>query len=170
VHTTRSLHITACRNEPIDLLQGLNGTADLTGDWYNPLNQLMPGSDITTSNIPGQFNYDYIAGNGVCPDDTANVVLTVLSNCNFLELEEQLFSGVTLFPNPSEGIVFITSDVTEAFDYTITDAKGSIVATAKGAIKNATSNQIDLSNAETGVYFISLSNSQAQKVFRVVIQ
>jgi len=161
--------ISACRNEPTDLLSGLNGNADLTGTWYNPSNIAMASSVITTSNIPGSFNYDYIAGNGVCPNDTANVVLTVLSTCNYLDVQEEMFKGVSLFPNPSEGMIFITSDVNEAFDYTITDAKGSVIAKANGAIK-AQTNQIDLSNAETGVYFVKLSNATAQKVFRVVIQ
>jgi hypothetical protein len=160
--------ITACRNEPIDLLSGLNGSADLTGTWYDPTNAAMPGSDVTTANIPGQYNYDYIAGNGVCPNDTANVVVTV-QNCNWLDVQEEVFNGVSLYPNPSEGTVFITSDVTEAFDYVVTDAKGSVIAKAEGAIK-AQTNQIDLNSAETGVYFIRLSNAQAQKVFRVVIR
>jgi hypothetical protein len=161
--------ITACRNEPIDLLSGLNVNADLNGDWYDPMNVLIPSSSITTANIVGTYNYDYIAGNGVCPDDTANVVVTV-QNCNWLDIQEEVFNGVSLYPNPSEGVVFITSDVTEAFDYVVTDAKGAAIAKASGAIKGAQTNQIDLSNAETGVYFIRLSNSQAEKVFRVVIQ
>jgi hypothetical protein len=161
--------ITACRNEPINLLSGLTGSVDLSGTWYDPMNTAMPSADMITSNIPGQFNYDYIAGNGVCPNDTSNVVVNVLANCDWLDIQEEVFAGVSLFPNPSEGVVFITSDVTEAFDYVITDVKGAVIAQANGAIK-AQTNQVDLGNVETGVYFIRLSNAQADKVFRVVIR
>ena len=162
--------ITACRNEPIDLLSGLTGTADLNGTWYDPSNNAIASSAIVTSNIAGQFNYDYIAGNGVCPDDTANVVVNVLPTCNYLEVADELFYGVSLFPNPSEGTVFIASDATQSFDYVVTDANGRLIQEVSNGVKAAQTTEINLNNMETGVYFIKLSNDQAEKVFRVVIQ
>ena len=162
--------ITACRNEPIDLLSGLTGTADLNGTWYDPSNNAIASSAIVTSDIAGQFNYDYIAGNGVCPDDTANVVVNVLATCNYLEVADELFYGVSLFPNPSEGTVFIASDATQSFDYVVTDANGRLIKEVSNGVKAAQTTEINLNNMETGVYFIKLSNDQAEKVFRVVIQ
>ena len=162
--------ITTCRNQPIDLLSGLSGTADLNGTWYNPSNNPISSSAIVASDIAGQFNYDYIVGNGVCPDDTANVVVEVLPTCNYLEVADELFYGVSLFPNPSEGTVFIASDATQSFDYVVTDANGRIISEMSNGIKAAQTTEINLNNMETGVYFIKLSNDQAEKVFRVVIQ
>ncbi len=162
--------ITACRNEPINLLAGLNGTTDFGGTWYDPSNNALASSAIVTSNIAGQFNYDYIAGNGVCPDDTANVVVTVLPTCDYLEVADELFYGVSLFPNPSEGIVFIASDATQSFDYVVTDANGRLITELSNGVKAGQTTEINLNNMETGVYFIKLSNEQAEKVFRVVIQ
>lgn len=162
--------IIACLNEPIDLLSGLNGIADLGGSWYSPTGALLPGSQVSASNIPGQFNYDYIAGNGICPNDTANVVVNVTGTCNFLSLDEAIFSGVSVYPNPSQGIVFISSEASEVFDYVITDARGRIVATADNAIKGTQVTEINLNNVETGIYFIRLTNASAEKTFRVVIQ
>ena len=162
--------ITACRNEPINLLAGLNGTTDFGGTWYDPSNNALASSAIVTSNIAGQFNYDYIAGNGVCPDDTANVVVNVLPTCDYLEVADELFYGVSLFPNPSEGIVFIASDATQSFDYVVTDANGRLITELSNGVKAGQTTEINLNNMETGVYFIKLSNEQAEKVFRVVIQ
>ena len=162
--------ITACRNEPIDLLSGLTGSADLNGTWYDPSNNVIASSAIVTSNIAGQFNYDYIAGNGVCPDDTANVVVNVLPTCNYLEVADKLFYGVSLFPNPSEGTVFIASDATQSFDFVVTDANGRLIKEVSNGVKAGQTTEINLNNMETGVYFIKLSNDQAEKVFRVVIQ
>jgi hypothetical protein len=45
-----------------------------------------------------------------------------------------------------------------------------VIATETNGVKAAEQSQIDLRNAETGVYFIRLSNEQAQKTYRVVIR
>jgi len=162
--------ITACLNEPVDLLAGLQVNADLNGDWYNAASTLLPNSQVSASPTAGQFLYRYIAGNGVCDDDTAYVSLNVVNTCNFLSVNEELFNGVSVYPNPSEGVVFISSDATEAFDYVITDAKGRVVSAVTAGIKGAQTTEINLSAAETGIYFIRLTNATAEKTFRVVIQ
>ena len=106
----------------------------------------------------------------MCPNDTANVAVTVNPGCDFLSVDEEAFNGLSLYPNPSEGIVFIASDATNAFDYAVTDAEGRIVMTVKNGIKAGQTSEINLDKVETGVYFIKVSNSQTEKVFRVVIQ
>jgi hypothetical protein len=157
--------ITACRNQPINLFGGLNGTADLTGQWYDPSND--PTSDnITTLNFAGNYNYDYIVGNGVCPDDTSNVVVTVTS-CNHLSIDEEIFEGVSIHPNPTAGILFIESGI--QFDMTITDANGRFVSTNTTAVAVGTTS-VDLSNVERGVYFVNLTNGTSSKVYRVIVQ
>lgn len=163
--------IAACKNEPINLLSGLNGTADLNGTWYDPSNTPLPGSTTTTANVSGSYTFDYITDNGVCPADTAAVVV-VVGTCDFTaSIAEEAFAGVSLFPNPSEGIVYISTDKTTAdFDYVVTDANGRTIAKATQAIKSATTSSINLNAVETGIYFIRLSNSEAQKTFRVVIR
>ena len=159
--------ITSCRNEPIDLLAGLNGTADLNGDWYDPSNVLMASSQITTANFPGQYNFDYISGNGVCPDDTANVVVTVTS-CNFLSIDENALEEVSLYPNPSTGVVFVESTFTGNFDLVVTDINGRTIQTGKNIVSGT--NTVNLKEVERGTYFFTLSTENAEKVFRVVIQ
>jgi hypothetical protein len=160
--------ITACKNEPIDLLAGLNGNADLNGDWYDPSNVSLPNSQVTTGQFPGQFNYDYISGNGVCPNDTANVVVTVLGNCNWLSIGENALEEVTLYPNPSTGVVFIESTFTGNFNLVVTDINGRTIQT--GSTVNEGTNTVSLKEVERGTYFFTLSTDNANKIFRVVIQ
>jgi hypothetical protein len=163
--------ITVCKNEPLDLLAGLSGVTDLTGTWYDPSNVALPNSSITASAFPGSFNYDYIAGNGICPDDTSNVVVTVLSSCDYLAIEEANFSGVQVYPNPTDGIVFIATDINAGnFSYEVTDANGRVITAAVNGITAAATSSIDLSKVEVGVYFIKLSNATADKVYRIVVQ
>ncbi len=160
--------ITACKNEPVDLLAGLNGMADLNGNWYDPSDALMPNSQVNTANFPGQYNYDYIAGNGICPNDTANVVVNVIGTCDWLSVAESALEEVSLHPNPSTGVVFIESSFSGSFDLVVTDINGRTVQT--GTNISSGTNTINLEEIERGTYFFILSTHNAEKVFRVVIQ
>jgi hypothetical protein len=163
--------ISVCRNQPFNLLAGLSGNIDMGGQWYDPSNNLLPSPEINASNIPGQFNYDYITGNGVCPDDTANVLVDVDGSCNYLDIQEMYFGSMTLLPNPTTGLVYILNqESTDVFNYEITDVDGRIIATKTGAINGSTATEIDLKGKVTGMYIIRVFNENAEKVFRVVLQ
>ncbi|MFN5910657.1 MAG: fibronectin type III domain-containing protein, partial [Bacteroidota bacterium] len=162
--------VDVCRNEPFDLLSGLNGTVDLGGTWYDPGNTALPSSAITASNIPGQFNYDYVVGNGVCPDDTALVLVNVSSSCNYLDVQEMIFADMTVHPNPSNGVFNITNEGTEVFSFAVTDVEGRVILAKEAAINGTTVTEIDLTGKVTGVYMIRVFNDTAEKVFRVVLQ
>jgi hypothetical protein len=163
--------LTVCRNEPYDLLSGLSGTVDLGGTWLNPSSVALLGSTTTASNLPGQYNFVYITGNGVCPDDTANVLVDVLATCDENNLDEMYFGTMTLLPNPTNGLVYITNQgSTEVFNYEITDIDGRIVATKKSAINGTSVTEINLNGKVTGMYMIRVFNDNAEKVFRVILQ
>ena len=162
--------ITACKNEPVDLLSGLTVNADFGGNWFDPSNNPVASSQVTTGNFPGSYNYDYVVGNGVCPDDTANVVINV-GTCDWLDITEETFAGVEVFPNPTNGVVFVAASLNAGnFSYEVTDANGRVIAEAINGVTAAATTSIDLSKVETGVYFIQLSNATAKKVYRIVVQ
>ena len=158
--------ITACMNEPINLTSGLQGNVDLGGTWYDPQNNVTT-ADITTGTIPGQFNYIYIASNGTCPADTSNLVLTVDGNCDWLDIEELVFGAVEVYPNPTNGIVYISNATEEKFSYVITDISGRVLDL--GNIEGATEKTLTI-NRENGIYFIKLTNDKAEKTYKVVKQ
>jgi hypothetical protein len=161
--------INACRNQPINLLSGLNGNVDLGGDWYNPLNVLLSSASFTTGNIPGNYTYMYIAGNGVCEDDTALVELTV-TNCDFSSIAENTLDEINIYPNPSTGSVFIESTFeTGTYNLMVTDINGRIIQTTINSLSTGV-NLINLNEVQKGVYIFKISNENTQKVFRVVIQ
>lgn len=163
--------ITVCRNEPIDLLAALNGNVDLGGTWYNPSNQVMASSFIYASNIPGQFNYDYITGNGVCANDSSVVLINVDMNCNWLSIEEMFFASLSISPNPTNGKIFISNEgSTEQFNYEITNLDGRIISTKMAAINGISVTEIDFTGNKTGMYIIRIFNSNAEKVFRIILQ
>ncbi|TNF50461.1 MAG: T9SS type A sorting domain-containing protein [Bacteroidetes bacterium] len=163
--------ITVCRNEPVDLLSGLSGNVDLGGTWYDPSNQPLSNSEIVASNFPGQFNYDYVTGNGVCPDDTALVLVNVLSTCDYLNIQEMFFADMTVYPNPSNAVFNVANyGSTEVFSYEVTDIDGRVITSKEAAINGTTTTEIDLKDKVTGVYFIKVYNENAEKTFRVVLQ
>ena len=163
--------LTVCRNQPFDLLSGLTGNADLGGTWYNPSLQPISSSAITASNTPGQFNYLYVAGNGVCPNDTAYVVVNVSSTCNYLDVEELYFGTMTIMPNPSNGVFNINNiGSTELFNFTVTDVDGRVILTKDAAINGTETTVVDLTDKVTGMYMIRVYNDNAEKVFRVIKQ
>jgi len=157
--------LTVCKNEPINLYAGLNGTVDLGGQWYDISNNPTT-SDQIASQLPGSFNFDYITGNGVCPDDSSNVVVNVLNTCDWASLEEAVFAGVQLYPNPTSGIINIDAD--NVFAIEISDANGRMINSDYNTTIGTTT--IDLSKVQVGVYFVTLRNEAASKVFRVVVQ
>ena len=78
--------------------------------------------------------------------------------------------NVTVYPNPSSGIVRIqTTFLTEEnVNVTITNALGQVVAsTKKSAMVDLLT--LDLSNQANGVYFVSVSNGSDKMVTRLVL-
>ncbi len=157
--------VTICKNEPVNLFGGLSGTVDLNGQWYDPSDNTT-SADIVGSAFPGSFNYDYITGNGVCPDDTSNVLVVVLSTCDELSTEEAIFTNVQLYPNPTSGIINIDAD--KAYNVEVTDANGRMIKKNISTTVGTTS--IDLGKVQVGVYFVTLRAEESSKVYRVVVQ
>jgi hypothetical protein len=159
--------ITACKNEPINLYSGLTGNVDFGGQWYDPSNAAV-ASSVTTSNFPGQYNFHYITSNGVCPADTALLVITVQATCNWLSLEEAALEDAVIYPNPSTGIININAPV-NGMTLVVSDINGRVVETIAGNLPAGTST-INLKDVERGTYFFTLNNGGASKVFRIVMQ
>jgi len=161
--------LAVCRNQPFNLLSGLAGSADFGGVWTDPNAAVLAGGNAIANNIPGQYNYRYIANNGVCPADTAKVIVNVLGNCDYLGLEDVAFEAFNMYPNPSSDVVFITnSGSTEVFNYEVLDMNGRVILKANNAINGSTTTELDLRKVETGVYLIRVFNEKAEKTFRVV--
>ncbi|MDA9298879.1 T9SS type A sorting domain-containing protein, partial [Crocinitomicaceae bacterium] len=163
--------ITACLNQPVDLLDGLGGNVDLGGDWYDPTNTLIASTGINSGPIPGQFNYDYITGNGVCPDDSANIIVDVDFNCDYLNLQDLFFNGMDIHPNPTTGMVYISNEgSTEVFNMELTDLNGKVITAQAAAVNGTETTEVNLETLETGIYLVRVFNDNAEKTFRVVKQ
>lgn len=74
---------------------------------------------------------------------------------------------VTLFPNPSSGVIHFDFKENYTYFYTINDVLGHSVQT--GNISPST-NEINLQDVKSGVYFITISNANYKQTERLIIQ
>lgn len=162
--------LVVCRNEPFNLLEGLGGTVNLNGTWYNPTLNTVPNGNVVAENFAGQYNFKYIVANGVCPNDTSIVIVSVQA-CNYLGLNETSLEGFSLYPNPTEGMVYISySGSNDDYNYEVLDLNGRKVANKDNAINGSSVTEINLNNVENGIYMIRVYNGSAEKTFRVIVK
>lgn len=74
--------------------------------------------------------------------------------------------NVTLFPNPSNGIVNISNSVNEVLNVNVTDITGKVVASTS-VFGNGS---IDLGNFGAGVYVFEISNGTSRSAQRVIVK
>ena len=82
--------------------------------------------------------------------------------------EAALNSGISVFPNPSNGVFNIRFN-----NAAIMPAKARVISVIGTELMNKTitsSDQIDLSPYESGIYFLSIENEGATKTWRIVKQ
>lgn len=163
--------IDVCKNEPVNLSTGLSGSVDLGGTWYDPQDNEVTASVPTVYSIPGQFNYDYITGNGVCPDDSSTVLVVVNPTCDYLSVDENKIEGIEVYPNPTNSLLHVNIKNTDAkMNLELIDAKGRVVLTKMNFVSSNSKNTIDVSELNTGVYVLRLFNSTSVSTFRIVKQ
>ncbi len=99
---------------------------------------------------------------------TSDACLPVIDNVN--SLSDFNFS---VYPNPSEGILnvdmFAARNIGSKAEITVTDIIGKIISTT--TVENTTNHihQIDLSKAENGVYFVTVSSNSFKKTVQFVL-
>jgi hypothetical protein len=157
--------ITVCKNEPFLLLSGLTGNVDVGGTWYDPQNQPLASNVDTAGNFPGQFNYDYIVNNGVCPNDTANVLIIVDPSCNYIGIEENFPLEISIYPNPTLGIFYIENSTNEIIQYKLMDLNQRIIL--EGENSNSIM-ELDIQNHQSGMYFIHFYRDGKEIIVKLI--
>lgn len=156
--------VVLCKLEPFDLYDALGGDFQTGGTWYNPSNQQLQGSSIVTGNFPGQYNYDYIVANGVCPSDTSNALL-IINDCVWVGLEDLSSEEIVLSPNPTEGILNLSlENPSTSYRIEITDINGRLVYSESFKNTQNGSMTINVEKIVPGLYYLNLFDSSKLKV------
>lgn len=127
--------------------------------------------NITADRVPG-YLYDSItpygtwnnaAGHGrVNAYAAVQLAQTYVSTVN---LNEDSDPVINIYPNPTDGKIYISSGESSEYEMTITDAQGKLILTQ--TIYGSEINSLDL-NSEAGLYFIRFRSDQKEKVYRII--
>ena len=119
--------------------------------------------DVDGDGIPDEFDED-IDGDGSCNDDDETV-------SGYFSLNEELLSQVSIFPNPSTGIINITLpdfvNLNDAKVYII-NMKGQIVFEQQ--LKCAEKNVLNLESLSSSYYLLNLVIDEEQLYKRIFIK
>ncbi len=123
-----------------------NGTAPYTYIWDDTAGQ-------TTSDATG-----LLPGSYTCTITDANGCSAVTTAAAVTKIDQSIINGlITVFPNPSSGVINISINDVNATVYSIYNAIGDKVMT--GSL-NSTTKAIELNDLRNGVYFIDIQSDK----------
>jgi len=122
--------------------------------------------DDETVAQPNGASMIYIPGDQVYTNGTAIGVRMLMGDQWGAGVDENTLAGVSLFPNPSTGIVTISNNNNFAGEVAVYDMLGKVVATT--TLNGVTT--LDLTGNGTGVYIVKVSSDNGSFIERVVIK
>ena len=166
--------LTPLANTTATLQDAMSGTVvqfPITGAVANPGDVVVVEIDVTASTTTGFF----IGSNGLGESDAGyirsdscaistitdlttvgfpnmHMILNLISNS--VGVDEHTSGSFSIFPNPAESQITINSNNSIIENITIIDVAGKTVSTLN--VVNSTRKNIDVSDLETGVYFIQV--------------
>ncbi len=90
--------------------------------------------------------------------------LTVLSTVGVAGVEQ---STVNVYPNPTSGMLYISTNVQNGFRYQITDVTGKTIIETNS---NSINEQVDISKLTSGIYFVKVIVGDKTSDFKVFLQ
>ena len=105
-----------------------------------------------------------------CPRRLSLATSTV---CSIVGLNETVSSiEMNVYPNPTNGELFVEVNLLDVQDFTISvvNTLGQTVKEVKQIQSNGGKIKIDLSDKNSGVYFVTIKSKSGSKVKRIILQ
>ncbi len=158
-----------------------NATTNGEVEFHNVMMKMMPDANGTTlacvNNVSSTTNLQVDLGTTFIEESTDLEVVVFIQNPNTKAIMQAKYatdalsnadfdtvSKIKLYPNPSNGIVRIATDI--PVDIQITDVTGKHILTVTQANSETV---IDLSNMQNGVYFAKISGENTTKTQKIVL-
>jgi hypothetical protein len=122
--------------------------------------------DDQTVPQPGGGSLIFIPGDDLYTNGVASCVRMITQPLNIGVSENNTLVGVSVFPNPSNGVVNIRTAELEVYNVEVVNVTGKLVRTER---INGTST-MDLSDLAKGVYTVRVSNANGIMTQRVTLQ
>lgn len=156
--------IEPCKNEPIVLFDALDGTPQTGGVWIDHNSNEVTDASITAPNFPGLYTYTYtVETSSDCFDET--VLFIDVQDCDYLSIEEELLANISLYPNPTNGLLNIEGLTDGNYELSIVDVNGRIIKAANTYTANTS---LDMTDIQNGVYLVRIKKNDAERVIRIV--
>lgn len=128
--------------------QPSNGSVSLTGTsaTYTP-----------NANFTGEDNFTYKSNDGIEDSNMATVTISVEV---VLSVTENLFDNLLVHPNPSSNFIYLNTNY--SLDYIIYNPIGQKIS------EGNTNYEIDISNLQSGVYYISFKKDSQTTIRKVI--
>ncbi|MDX2359416.1 MAG: T9SS type A sorting domain-containing protein [Crocinitomicaceae bacterium] len=146
-------------------------TADTDGDGVTDATEGVDGTDANDmcsfilSSVTEVPSAAWLAAD--CDNDGVSNGDEVIAGTDpLIGLAEQTLTGVSIYPNPSEGVFNITNDNGVAYTISVHNLAGKLILTTEASAATT----IDLSENGTGVYLVEVSNGAAKFVERVIVK
>ncbi len=143
------------------------------GSYYAAVELLSNGNstDISILNDervaqPFSGSMIYIPNDQTYSNGVASAVRMVVQDPAFIGLNENSLEGVSVYPNPSQGVITVSNANNTENTIVVYDMVGKVVYSTSAN----SSTTIDLSSNGTGVYMVKVSNENGSMVERVVIK
>ena len=85
-----------------------------------------------------------------------------------MAINEAELNGVSIYPNPSNGVFTVTSTEADIYTIEVMNVLGEIVSTK--TIEGIINESFDMSNYNAGLYFVKVVNGTSENVQRVIIK
>jgi len=121
--------------------------------------------DDATVPQPNAMTLIYIPGDQVYTNGNGMSIRLVLSLTSAVE-ETEVLTGVSLFPNPSNGLVNVRTEKDGVYNVEVTNFLGEVVK--QGTFNGSTT--LDLNSEAKGVYMVRIFNAEGSVVERITLQ
>jgi len=95
-------------------------------------------------------------------------LVTVDASCNYFGLNDLGFETIQIYPNPTNGIVNISSPEALQASITVRDINGRLIS-SNSEINLIHTFSIDLSQSESGIYLIEVELQNQIRNYRIIL-
>ncbi|MDX2359417.1 MAG: T9SS type A sorting domain-containing protein [Crocinitomicaceae bacterium] len=121
--------------------------------------------DDLTVDQPWDASMIYIPGDQIYYNGNAFGIRIHTDWC-WMDIQENSLAGISIYPNPSDGVVTITNDNFTENTIVVYDLAGKVILTKE----TSEATTIDLTNQGAGVYIVEVANNLGMMTERIVIQ
>ncbi|NPA69022.1 MAG: T9SS type A sorting domain-containing protein [Chlorobi bacterium] len=129
--------------------------------WIRFNNETLTFYGAPSQENTGTYGIKITATDNAGASASSDFLLSVLETSSVSEINNDF----GIYPNPTNGILFIKSKENIVFDYTVTDLTGKIMIHKK-AVSNT--EQVNLSEFSNGIYFVNIISDNNVLTFKVI--